>query len=160
MPRSDMQTAHGRPSLPDRFETPDALDEFLSLPGEDLVRDMGDVEGDIIILGASGKMGPTLARLARNAAPGKRVVAVARFSEPESRQRMEDWGIETIQADLLDERQVPTRVDGARTNGDRLRGGGQPVDQVDQPTGEPFHLGIIQRLRSIVRGVVPRRATG
>lgn len=106
MPRSDMQTAHGRPSLPDRFETPDALDEFLSLPGEDLVRDMEDVEGDIIILGASGKMGPTLARLARNAAPGKRVVAVARFSEPESRQRMEDWGIETIQADLLDEGQV------------------------------------------------------
>lgn len=106
MLRSDSQAGQARSSLPNRFDNADALDEFLSRPGEDLIEDMKDVEGDIIILGAAGKMGPTLTRLARNATSGKRIVAVARFSEPDSRQRMEDWGIETIQADLLDERQV------------------------------------------------------
>jgi hypothetical protein len=51
-------------------------------------------------------MGPTLARLARNAAPAKRIIGVARFSEPDLRERLESWGIETITADLLDRAQV------------------------------------------------------
>jgi prephenate dehydrogenase len=40
------------------------------------------VPGDILVLGVGGKMGPTLARLAKRAAPHKRVIGVARFSEP------------------------------------------------------------------------------
>lgn len=96
----------GLRTLPARFGSTEELDDFLSRPDAALIEDMRAVEGDIIILGAAGKMGPTLARLARNAAPDKRIVGVARFSDPQSRRQMEDWGIETIQADLLDPQQV------------------------------------------------------
>ena len=61
-----------------------------------------DIRGDILVLGVGGKMGPTLARLARRAAPDRRVVGVARFSEPGLREKLESWGIECIAADLLD----------------------------------------------------------
>ena len=47
-------------------------------------------------------MGPTLARLAKRAAPARRVVGVARFSDRLVKARLEAWGIETISADLLD----------------------------------------------------------
>lgn len=93
-------------SLPSGFADTDQLDDFLSRPSAALVADMARVDGDIIILGVGGKMGPTLARLARAAAPGKRIIGVARFSEPELRERLEGWGIETITADLLDRAQV------------------------------------------------------
>lgn len=56
-----------------------------------------------MVLGAGGKMGPTLARLARNAANDKTIHAVARFSNPEARDTLEANGVETITADLLDE---------------------------------------------------------
>lgn len=93
-------------SLPARFEDVDHLDDFLSEPSEALIKDLAAVDGDILILGVGGKMGPTLARLARRAAPQKRVIGVARFSEPALRERLEGWGIETIPADLLDPEQV------------------------------------------------------
>ncbi len=95
-----------KPSWPERIDDIEELDSYLSAPDEALVDDLRDIDGDIIILGAAGKMGPTLARLARNAAPEKRIVGVARFSDPAVRERMEDWGIETIQTDLLDEEQI------------------------------------------------------
>ena len=52
--------------LPERFATEAELDDFLAVPSHDLVRDMARTEGDLMILGVGGKMGPTLARLARN----------------------------------------------------------------------------------------------
>ena len=58
--------------------------------------------GDIMVLGVGGKMGPTLARLAKRAAPGKRVIGVARFSEPGVREALVKAGVEPIAADLLD----------------------------------------------------------
>ena len=58
------------------------LEERLARPTPGLVDDLGKLDGDIMILGVGGKMGPTLARLARKAAPDKRVIGVARFSEP------------------------------------------------------------------------------
>ncbi|WP_242612635.1 NAD-dependent epimerase/dehydratase family protein [Corticibacter populi] len=89
--------------LPDCFETEEALEAYLSTPTSDLVRDMARTEGDLLILGVGGKMGPTLARLARNAmAPERRVIAVARFSEPGVREQLEAHGIETIACDLQD----------------------------------------------------------
>lgn len=93
-------------ALPARFDDAEALDEFLSQPGDELIADLARVEGDIILLGVGGKMGPTLARLARNAAPEKRVIGVARFSEKGLREKLESHGIETIAADLLDVKQV------------------------------------------------------
>lgn len=100
------QGGRGRSALPQRFERIEQLDDFLTRPSDALVEDLKGLEGDIMLLGVGGKMGPTLARLARNAAPEKRIIGVARFSEEGLRERLEGWGIETISADLLDEAQV------------------------------------------------------
>ena len=75
--------------FPSRFDDPDELDDFLSRPSQALAADLAAIDGDIIVLGVGGKMGPTLARLARNAAPDKRVIGVARFSEAGLRERLE-----------------------------------------------------------------------
>jgi len=71
-----------------------------------LMRELAQVPGDIIILGVGGKVGPTLARLARRADPGRRVVGVARFSEAGLREKLIAWGIECVAADLLERAQV------------------------------------------------------
>ncbi len=89
-------------ALPARFEDSEAVEAFLCRPTQALVEDLAAVDGDLLILGAGGKMGPTLARLARNAAPQKRVVAVARFTEAGLQQRLQSQGVETIACDLLD----------------------------------------------------------
>ena len=89
-------------NLPDTIEDVEALEDLLARPGAGLVADMAALDGDIMVLGASGKMGPSLCRLARNAAPEKRVIAVARFSDPAVRAQLEEAGIETISCDLLD----------------------------------------------------------
>jgi nucleoside-diphosphate-sugar epimerase len=89
-------------NLPSRFETVEAVEDFLSAPSAELTAELATVPGDILILGVGGKMGPTLARLAKRAAPGKRVMGVARFSEAGVRETLEKAGIETISADLLD----------------------------------------------------------
>ncbi len=84
-----------------------ALDELLSRPAKSVVESLGRLEGDIIVLGAAGKMGPTLTRMAqrasREAGRSRRVIAVSRFSDPMERDKLNDWGIETITGDLLDE---------------------------------------------------------
>jgi hypothetical protein len=72
----------GDQELPQRFADAAALEEFMSLPTPGLVDDLARVDGDIMVLGVGGKMGPTLARMAKRAAPDKRVIGVARFSDP------------------------------------------------------------------------------
>jgi nucleoside-diphosphate-sugar epimerase len=89
-------------TLPDRFADAEALEEFMTTPTPALVRDLAGVAGDIMVLGVGGKMGPTLARMAKRAAPGKRVIGVARFSEKGLRERLESQGVECIACDLLD----------------------------------------------------------
>jgi nucleoside-diphosphate-sugar epimerase len=89
-------------TLPARIDSVEALDALLSRPTEALVRDLRATPGDLMILGVGGKMGPTLARLARNAAPDKRIISVARFSTPGLRDELQRAGVETIAADLLD----------------------------------------------------------
>ena len=69
-------------ALPARFETVEALEDFMTEPTPALVADLARMDGDILVLGVGGKMGPTLARMAKRAAPGKRVIGVARFSDP------------------------------------------------------------------------------
>jgi nucleoside-diphosphate-sugar epimerase len=68
-------------ALPDRFRDVDHLEEVMTAPSAALVADMAKLSGDLLILGVGGKIGPTLARLAKRAAPNKRVVGIARFSE-------------------------------------------------------------------------------
>lgn len=92
--------------LPDRFEDVDHLEDVMTLPDDALIRDLGAVPGDIIILGVGGKMGPTLARMAKRAAPQKRVVGVARFSEKGLKEQLTRHGVECIEADLLDARTI------------------------------------------------------
>jgi hypothetical protein len=93
-------------ALPDHVETVEDLDDLLSRPSPALVEDLARVEGDILVLGASGKVGPTLARMAKRAAPEKGIVAVARFSDSAVRRRLDAWDIETIGCDLFDRNAV------------------------------------------------------
>jgi len=88
--------------FPAAFDGPEDLDAFLARPSRALAADLAAIDGDIIVLGVGGKMGPTLARLARSAAPDRRVIGVARFSEAGLREKLEACGVETIVCDLLD----------------------------------------------------------
>jgi nucleoside-diphosphate-sugar epimerase len=92
--------------LPERFEGVEDLEEFMTRPGQALVDDLAQLAGDILILGVAGKMGPTLARLAKRAAPEKRIVGVARFTDSHIREKLESWGVETIACDLLDRERI------------------------------------------------------
>ena len=94
------------PALPDSFRDVAHLEDVMTMPSPERVAELGKIEGDIIILGVGGKIGPTLARLARRAAPQKRVVGVARFSEKGLRESLAAAGIECIAADLLDRAQI------------------------------------------------------
>jgi nucleoside-diphosphate-sugar epimerase len=84
------------------FSDVGALEELMTRPAPELAADLARADGDLIILGVGGKMGPTLARMAKRAAPGKRVIGVARFSNRELRDKLHGWEIETIACDLLD----------------------------------------------------------
>jgi nucleoside-diphosphate-sugar epimerase len=84
------------------FEGIEALEEFMTRPTPALEADLARVPGDILVLGVGGKMGPTLARMAKRAAPARRVIGVARFSEPGLRARLESQGVECIPCDLLE----------------------------------------------------------
>ena len=88
--------------IPVSFMEEDAIEEFMTRPSKALIDDLAELEGDIMILGVGGKMGPTLARLAKRAAPNKTVFGVARFTETGLQQKIENWGIKTVKADLLD----------------------------------------------------------
>lgn len=92
----------GNADLPARFDSVEHLEEVMTTPSSALVADLARLDGDILVLGVGGKMGPTLARMAKRAAPGKRVIGVARFSEPGLRDALQRHGVECIATDLLD----------------------------------------------------------
>src|SRR5882757_3077067 len=92
-----------RDTLPETISDIAALDELLCRPSQALIDDLRNVEGDIMILGVAGKMGPTLAGLAKAALPGRRIIGVARFSDPNVKDWLQARGIEAINCDLLDE---------------------------------------------------------
>jgi len=93
-----------------KIETEEELEEIISRPTPETVEAVSKLDGDLIILGAGGKIGPTLARLAKNAVEeakvNKRVIAVSRFSNPEVKQRLNEAGIETIPCNLLEKEDV------------------------------------------------------
>ena len=80
-----------------------ALEEWLSEPLVATREALGQIEGDIAVLGAGGKMGPTLAMMLKKAAPQKNIYAVSRFSDKQVRARIEAKGVQIVEADLLDE---------------------------------------------------------
>ncbi len=88
------------------------LEDRLSEPTAAVVECLRNCEGDLIVLGAGGKMGPSLCHMARRAADtagGKRrVVAVSRFSDAQAAAQLEHWGIDIIRGDLLNRAFVDT----------------------------------------------------
>lgn len=88
----------------------ETLEELLSRPTPELIEMMDRLEGDVIVLGACGKIGPTLTRMARRAADeaggSRRVIAVDKLVPPRMRKRFESQGVELICADLLERKDL------------------------------------------------------
>lgn len=96
---------------PEFIESEVELDEILTHPSPELVQFITSVESPLLLLGGGGKMGPTLARLARRAAVlanhPLEVLVASRFTNPEPRAWLESHGVRTIVCDLFD----PAAVD-------------------------------------------------
>lgn len=94
-------------ALPAAIRDVTHLEDLLSEPSPAAIDAMRLTEGDVVILGAGGKMGPTLARMAKRATDAagvpRRVVAVSRFPSPEPQRSLERDGVETLRCDLLGE---------------------------------------------------------
>jgi nucleoside-diphosphate-sugar epimerase len=93
--------------LPPSIRDIDHLEQLLSEPSQAAIDAVRRVAGDIVVLGVAGKMGPTLARMARRALDAAgvagRVIGVARFSTPGQQEALEAHGIQTLRCDLLNE---------------------------------------------------------
>ena len=100
-----------------RIESVEQLEEMLSRPTDYVVDMFKRIPGDVIVLGVGGKMGPTLARMARRAADQadgatrRQIIGVSRFSSPAERDKLERVGVKTITADLLDVDQLNSLPD-------------------------------------------------
>lgn len=83
-----------------------SLEDNLSEPSQQLVEMFKRLPGDVLIMGAAGKMGPTLSRMARRACDlagtPRRVIGVARFSNQATARELEEHGVDTVQGNLLD----------------------------------------------------------
>jgi nucleoside-diphosphate-sugar epimerase len=103
------------PPVPPTPAGENELEELLSRPREETIAALEACPGDVVVLGAGGKMGPTLARMvaraaaiadARHGGPTRRVTAVSRFSSAAARRSLEEAGVETVACDLLDREAV------------------------------------------------------
>jgi dTDP-4-dehydrorhamnose reductase len=96
---------------------PNTIYHDLLRPSEKLIAEIASLEGDVLILGAGGKMGPALATLAKDAIElsgvSKKVLAVARFSDPELKHDLDKKGIITCKADLLEDNDLRSLPDAA-----------------------------------------------
>lgn len=93
-------------NLPEKIRNEEQLEELLSRPGKDAVELFSRLDGDIIFLGVGGKIGISLAMMAKRACEQagvrKRIIGVSKFESKEVRSKLEKAGIETIDGDLLD----------------------------------------------------------
>ncbi|MFY4774786.1 NAD-dependent epimerase/dehydratase family protein [Metabacillus sp. RGM 3146] len=92
------------------MRTIEELEDKLSEPSDILVEDISRIKGDLLIIGAGGKMGPSLVKLAvraiRKAGLQKKVTAVSRFQKGTLKEELELSGANVISADLLDDSQI------------------------------------------------------
>ena len=90
---------------PETISTEDQLEDLLSRPSAEAVKMIERIDGDLIFLGIAGKIGPSLARMAKRACEEagikKRIIGVSRFRSEAEKQSLESIGIETISGDLL-----------------------------------------------------------
>ena len=130
----------------------DALDELLSTPDAATIAAVAALDGDIIVLGAGGKMGPTLARMARRAldAAGvsrdgvgsRHVIAVSRFSDVRAAQTLERHGVVVHRADLADPRAMPSLPFASNVlwlAGQKFGTAGDPIGTWMQNVVAPVH---------------------
>jgi nucleoside-diphosphate-sugar epimerase len=109
-----------------------SLDARLSAPDAETVLALEALDGDILILGAGGKMGPTVARMARRALEGSahQVIAVSRFSDARAAASLEEHGVKVVRADLADPREVASLPDAPNVlwmAGQKFGTSGDPV---------------------------------
>jgi nucleoside-diphosphate-sugar epimerase len=101
-----MPVAQDSTPIGERIRDVEELEDLLSRPIPALVESLARLDGDILVLGVSGKMGPSLARMARRASDAagvrRRVIGVARFSGGTDESQLQAHGVETIRCDLLD----------------------------------------------------------
>lgn len=97
------------------IKTESQLELYLSEPTTGVISAIASLEGDILILGVGGKMGPSLAKLAKRSIDcadiAKKVIGVSRFSTPGIQESLHEVGIETIVADLLSEKSLQSLPD-------------------------------------------------
>lgn len=92
------------------FKSVHELEQFMAIPQAALIEDLKKLDGNFLLLGVGGKMGPTLSYLLKNALKelnsDQRVIGAARFSSPGLQEELEQNGIETIAVDLLDDEEL------------------------------------------------------
>jgi nucleoside-diphosphate-sugar epimerase len=115
----------------------DALEARLAAPDEETIAALVQLDGDVLVLGAGGKMGPSLARMARRAIGGRsrRVIAVSRFSDAAAAAQLEAHGVEVLRADLADPRAVASLPDAPNV----LWMAGQKFGTTGDPVGTWTH---------------------
>jgi dTDP-4-dehydrorhamnose reductase len=116
-----------------RIETIEDLEERLSRPTKGVLETLRSVPGEILVLGAGGKMGPTLTRMASRAlesiGQGSRVLAVSRFSNPTAADQLLQHGVQPISCDLTKRDQVNRLPDAPNV----IFMAGQKFGTSDQP---------------------------
>lgn len=137
-------------NLPETITSEAELDRILSEPSPALIEFVGSLTGRLMVLGAGGKMGPSLCMRARRAVEASgadvQVVAVSRFSDSEARAALEGGGIETIACDLMD----PGAVD-------RLPDAGNVIYLVGWKFGTEDNPGRTWTVNTLTPSLVARR---
>ena len=150
-----MSTSSAEPSrdFPTTVENEEQLEELLSRPSDADVAFMAGLAGDVVVLGAGGKMGPSLARRLRRATDAagrpRRVAAVSRFSSADVARGLADDGVDALSCDLLD----PSCVDRLPLFENVLFLAGMKFGASERPD-------LTWALNTIVPGNVARRYAG
>ena len=135
------------------IETIADLEDSLSAPTSGVLDTLEEIDGDVLVLGAGGKMGPTLARMAVRGigklGQERRVFAVSRFSEPAAADALRQDGVEAIACDLADRAAVSRLPDAPNV----IFMAGQKFGTSDAP--EAMWL-----MNTVVPGIVAERFAG
>ena len=101
--------------LPETIRDVEQLEELLSRPTPEVIETFGRLDGDLIVLGVGGKIGPSLARMAKRASDAadrpRRIIGVARFSTAGLEEQLRSQGIDTVRSELLEREQLAALPD-------------------------------------------------
>lgn len=101
--------------MTDEITTLEQLEDMISEPSQGAIEAMKRLQGDILLLGAGGKIGPSLVRMAKRASDAagvnRQIIAVDMFPNPQQQAAMDALGVMTIKCDLLDRKQLEALPD-------------------------------------------------